>query len=115
MSIQISTLAQADLLQDLNTADANAVIGGTSIHIPLTPVVVSAPVVGSVTTFGVASTAPGFGAGIGFASASGPGLSGASSFAMASTGAGGGSTAGGQGSGFTGGISGIVGITFDRT
>jgi hypothetical protein len=114
MSIQISTLAKSDFLQDLNTADANGVIGGTSIHIPVTPVFVPAPVGGSVTTFGIASTAPGFAAGIGFGTASGPGFSGASSVAMASTGAGGGSTAGGQGSAFTGGISGIIGGAFDR-
>jgi hypothetical protein len=118
MFIQISDLAQADFLQDLNTDDANGVIGGTSICLPISTVPVSPtiPAVsgGTVTTFGIASTGAGFGVGIGFGTASGPGFSGASSLAMASTGTGGGSTAGGQGSAFTGGISGVIGGTFDR-
>ena len=115
MFIQITDLAQADLLQDLDTTDSNAIVGGTRIHFPVTPVVL--PVVtgsGTTTTIGVASTGPGFGAGIGFGSASGSGFTGSSSVAMASTGAGGGSTAGGQGSAFTGGISGVIGGAFDR-
>jgi hypothetical protein len=115
MFIQISDLAQADLLQDLDANDANGVVGGTRIHIPVTPVVL--PTVtgtGSTTTIGIASTGPGFGAGIGFGSASGSGFTGSSSVAMASTGANGGSTAGGQGSAFTGGISGVIGGAFDR-
>jgi hypothetical protein len=115
MFIQIADLSQADLLQDLNTTDTNGIVGGTSIHLPVTPVIV--PTItgtGTTTTIGLASTGPGFGAGIGFGSASGSGFSGSSSVATASTGAGGGSTATGQGSAFTGGISGIIGGTFDR-
>jgi hypothetical protein len=118
MFIQISDLAQADLLQDLDTTDANGVVGGTRVRTHgrvISPIIV--PTVsqsGSVTTIGLASTGPGFGAGIGFGSATGTGFSGASSVASASTGAGGGSTATGQGSAFTGGISGIIGGSFDR-
>jgi hypothetical protein len=115
MFIQITDLAQADLLQDLDTTDTNAIIGGTSIHIPVTPIVTPVKVPsGSVTTIGIASTGPGFGAGIGFGSASGSGFTGASSVAGASTGAGGGSNATGQGSAFTGGVSGVIGGAFDR-
>jgi hypothetical protein len=115
MFIQITDLAQADLLQDLDTTDTNAIIGGTSIHIPVSPIVTPVRVrAGSVTTIGIASTGPGFGAGIGFGSASGGGFTGASSVASASTGSGGGSTATGQGSAFTGGISGVIAGAFDR-
>jgi hypothetical protein len=112
MFIQITDLAQADLLQDLDTNDSNAIVGGTSIHIPVvTPVRVKA---GSVTTIGIATTGPGSAAGIGFGSATGTGFTGASSVASATTGAGGGSTATGQGSAFTGGISGVINGAFDR-
>ena len=115
MFIQISDLAQADLLQDLDTTDANGIVGGTRIHLPVSPIVLPVAVgTGSTTTIGIASTGPNFGAGIGFGSATGSGFTGSSSVAMASTGANGGSTAGGQGSAFTGGISGIIGGAFDR-
>jgi hypothetical protein len=115
MFIQITDLAQADLLQDLDTTDSNGVVGGTRIHIPVSPVVIpSLPRTGSVTTIGLASTGPGFGAGVGFGSASGSGFTAASSRAMATTGANGGSAAAGEGSAFTGGTSGIVNVTFDR-
>jgi hypothetical protein len=116
MFIQITDLAQADLLQDLDTTDTNAIVGGTNIHIPVSPVVAPVRRVsgGSVTTIGIASTGPGFAAGIGFGSASGGGFTGASSFAGASTGPGGGSIATGQGSAFTGGISGVFSGVFER-
>jgi hypothetical protein len=111
MFIQITDLAQADLLQDLDTTDTNAIVGGTSIHIPVVaPVKVTG---GSVTTIGIATTSPGAAAGIGFGSASGTGFTGASSVAGASTGSAG-SNATGQGSAFTGGISGVIGGAFDR-
>ncbi len=123
MSIQISNIDQANLLQDLNTADSNAVVGGTStqlsgasISVPSIPAIVSPTITtsptGTVTSFGITNTGINFGAGVGFASANGSGTIGASSSSTSTTTAAG-STATAAGGGFTGGTN--VGITFDRT
>jgi hypothetical protein len=122
MSIQISNLAQSDLLQDLTAADSSAVVGGrrhSRVSAPTTTVTVpsislpapAAP--GTATGIGVTSftNTPGgsIGTGVGFGSATGTGFTAASgSSAAGPTGA----TA--NGGGFTGGISNPINVTFDR-
>jgi hypothetical protein len=125
MSIQISNLAQSDLLQDLTTADSTAVVGGTygrrysRVSAPVATVTVpsvalpapAAP--GTATGIGVTSftNTPGgsIGTGVGFGSATGTGFTAASgSSAAGPTGA----TA--NGGGFTGGVSNPINVTFDR-
>jgi hypothetical protein len=124
MSIQISNLAQSDLLQDLTAADSSAVVGGTGrrrnrISVPVATVsvpgiAVPAPAApGTATGIGVTSftNTPGgsIGTGVGFGSATGTGFTAASgSSAAGPTGA----TA--NGGGFTGGISNPINVTFDR-
>jgi hypothetical protein len=124
MSIQISNLAQSDLLQDLNTADSTAVVGGGGhgyrrYPTPVTtPVIVTAPPVtpassGSTTGIGVTTYAGGpagaITTGVGFGSATGGGFTAASG--NSSSGPGGSMASGG---GFTGGVSNPINVTFDR-
>ena len=124
MSIQISNLAQSDLLQDLSTADSTAVVGGGGhgYRYGLTPtpapVTVSVPPVtpatsGSTTGIGVTTYvgAPGGAVttGVGFGAATGGGFTAASG--NSASGPGGSSASGG---GFTGGVSNPINVTFDR-
>jgi hypothetical protein len=133
MSIQISNLTQSDLLQDLNAADSNAVVGGTygcygsgygggiSTYAPVASI--SVPTVsfpgltiatpGTATGIGISSftsTLGGsIGTGVGFGSATGTGFTAASGSSSAS-----GTGASASGGGFTGGVSSPINVTFDR-
>jgi hypothetical protein len=120
MSIQISNLAQSDLLQDLNTADSSAVVGGTyavsapiaSISVPSIPSYTPAAP-GTTTGIGVTSYvgAPGAATttGVGFGSATGGGFTAASGSSASGPG---GSIA--SGGGLTGGVANPINVTFDR-
>lgn len=123
MSIKVSDLVQADLLQDLTVADSGAVVGGTGYrrrHRPSAVISVPAPTPGTASGGSIANFTSGMGGfsgtGIGFGSASGSGFTAASSNASVSgPGAGGtGGSASAAGGAFTGGISGIINGTFDR-
>jgi hypothetical protein len=129
MSIQISNLTQSDLLQELNAADSNAVVGGTygcygtgvstfapiaSVSVPgvsFPGLTIAAP--GTATGIGVTSftNTPGgsIGTGVGFGSATGTGFTAASGSSSASS-----TGASANGGGFTGGISNPINVTFDR-
>jgi hypothetical protein len=125
MSIQISNLAQSDLLQELNTADSSAVVGGHGCAYGYGGTVYAAPVASvSVPSFVAAApgTASGIGVttfsggagglittGVGFGSAVGGGFTAASG--SSSSGAGGSIATGG---GFTGGVANPINVTFDR-
>jgi hypothetical protein len=125
MSIQISNLAQSDLLQDLTAADSSAVVGGTYGHrysrvsapvatVTVPTVTVPAPAApGTATGIGVTSftNTPGgsIGTGVGFGSATGNGFTAASGSSSASS-----TGASANGGGFTGGISNPINVTFDR-
>ncbi len=130
MSIKVSDLVQADLLQDLSIADSSAVVGGTGsgysrrrrpsapVVTPVATISTPAPVAapGNASGGSIANFTSGGGAfsgtGIGFGSASGSGFTAASSNASVSGANGGSATA--TGGAFTGGISGIINGTFDR-
>jgi hypothetical protein len=125
MSIQISNLAQSDLLQDLTAADSSAVVGGTYgrrySHVSAPVTTVSVPTVsvpapaapGTATGIGVTSftNTPGgsIGTGVGFGTATGTGFTAASGSSSAS-----GTGAAANGGGFTGGVSNPINVTFDR-
>ena len=124
MSIQISNLAQSDLLQDLNTADSSAVVGGHGCAYGYGGTVYAAPVAsvsipsfvaapGTASGIGVTTFSGGAGGlittGVGFGSATGNGFTFASG--NSSSGAGGSIAAGG---GATGGVSNPINVTFDR-
>ena len=119
MSIQISNLTQSDLLQDLNTVDSSAVVGGS--HVVSAPIAsVSVPSIpftpaASGTTTGIGVTtyvgAPGGAVttGVGFGSATGTGFTAASGNSASGPG---GSIAGGGG--LTGGVANPINVDFGR-